>query len=207
MPKHPLRFIELHSPFFMQGSNLGTKIDAAQRGAKLILDDERQVVWVRFKGKVSFIPLPSIASADALEVPKDIQDLFEISSAAPEILATDAPKRRGRPPAQPAMPQAPLPSPTQVPYPDFDPNDEQAAAKHREMVRAASANSNRPEFRGPQNDDLIQAARMTAMGLKHQPSAQVQTAQQVGQTAGVTGKRKVMSHGELKAQVAREAKE
>lgn len=211
MPKHALSFLDLHNPFFMNGSNLGNKINAAQRGAKLLLDDERQVVWVYFKNKVSFIPLASVASADAVDVPEDVQALLGVPK--PEVAQEDISgppavvrARRGRPPLHQPEPQAYAPAPT-VPYPDFDPNDIDAAARHRELVRAASANANKPQYAGPQNDDLIQQTRNAAMGMKLQRTAQVQSAQQVGQTAAVTGKRKVMSHAELAAQVAKEAKE
>lgn len=204
MPKHPLSFIELHNPFFMNGTNLGNKVNALQRGASLLLDDERGVVWVHYKSKVSFIPLASIASADAVEVPEDVRMVFGL----PDPASTPPPARRGRPPMNKPETQAtPTPAPVTPAYPSFDPNDTDAAAKHRELVRAASLNANKPQFNAAQSDDLIQSARMTAMGLKHQKTAQVQTAQQVGETASVTGKRKVMSHSELKAQVAKEAKE
>ena len=100
-------------------------------------------------------------------------------------------------------------TPIQVPYPSFDPNDTEAAARHRELVRAASANSNRAQNAAQQNDFLIQEARNQAMGLKHPTTskAQVQTAQQVGELAAVTGKPKAISHAAMKAQVAQEMKD
>jgi len=206
MPKHALSFVELHNQFFMQGSNLGNKINAAQKGAKLLLDDERSVVWVYFKSKVSFIPLASVASADAIEVPQDIKDLLGLNQSIEETkpLGPPAMRRRGRPPLN-----EPKPDFGPVPYPDFDPNDLEAAARHREKVRAASANAYRPDPQGPMNDHLILEARNAAMGVKQSAvnHAQVQSAHQVGEAASITGKKKVMSHAELKAQVAAEAKE
>lgn len=178
MPKHALSFVELHNQFFMQGSNLGSKVNAAQRGAKLLLDDERGVVWVLFKGKVSFIPLPSVASADVVEVPGDVQEALGV---IPDPTTSQGPPAVAR--ARREAPETAQAFPIDVPMPHFDPNDADAAAKHRELVRAASANSNRPDNTQAQNDLLIQQARVNAMGIKnHNASAQVQNAHQVGDT-------------------------
>jgi len=210
MAKYPLSFVELHNAFFMNGSNLGNKINAAQRGAKLLLDDERNVVWIFFKQKVSFIPLASVASGDMTDIPQDIQELFGI--AKPEDVQAGGPPaiaraKRGRPCAtEPASPLDSSPAIITVPYPAFDPNDSEAAAKHRELVRAASANSNRASAQGPQNDDLIQKSRATAMGMKHQPTSQVSTAQQVGAQTTQASPRKIMSHAELQVKVAQDSK-
>lgn len=210
MAKHPLSFMELHNQFFMQGSNLGNKINAAQKGAKLLLDDERQVVWIYFKQKVSFVPLASVASCDAIEIPEDIKESLGLVSPLVEETPVGPPAiaraRRGRPPkmeeVEPTQTQA-----TPVTYPDFDPNDLEAVAHHRELVRAASSHANKASFKGPQNDRLIQETRAIAMGVKLHNTAQVQTAEQVGQGTGLTGKPKAINHQQLKAQVAQEMKE
>lgn len=216
MPKHPLSFVEFHNPLFMCGASLGNKLNAAQRGARVLLDDERQVVWIQYKGKIAFVPLASIASADAITVPEDVEALL----TAPKADDTFVPPKRGR--GRPTQEQlrkeeaaiirhkvlAAGGSP-QVPMPTHDPNDAEAAARHRALVRAASANSNRGNPTGPQNDKLIQESRSIAMGLKHQQTAQVQSAREIAETNGLTGvqgKRKVMSHSEIKAQVEAEKK-
>jgi len=210
MPKHPLSFVALHNQFFMQGSNLGDKINAKQRGAQLLLDDERGVVWVHFKQKVSFIPLASVASADAITIPDDIAIALQLT-AAPAVDAPQGPpavrRGRGRPPLHPEPQVIPDPT-TGVPVPNFDPNDAEAAARHRELVRAASRAPTLKTGTHAQDDRLIQEARNQAMGLKHPTTsrAQVQNAEQVGATASVAGKPKPISHAQLQAQTAAEAK-
>lgn len=212
MPKQRLSFIELHNQLFMQGSNLGNKINAAQKGAKLLLDDERGVVWVYFKGKVSLVPLANVASADAIDISEDLKEALGVQAPGePQPVGPPAIVRakRGRPSLnEPAAEFLKGAAPT-VPFPDFDPNDQEAALRHRELVRAASANAYRPQPQGPMNDHLIQEARNQAMGLKHTTisRSQVQNAHQVGEVASVTGKKKIMTHAELKAQVAAETKE
>lgn len=211
MPKHRLSFIELHNQFFMQGSNLGNKINAAQKGAALLLDDERGVVWVYFKGKVSFVPLASVASGDAVEVPEDVKEFLGIHTpveSGPQGPPAIARAKRGRPSVNEPAPDFVKGGVPIVPIPDFDPNDLEAAARHRELVRAASANAYRPQPQGALNDHLIQEARNQAMGIKHATisRAQVQTAQQVGETATVTGKKKAISHAELAKQIGSETK-
>ncbi len=197
MPKYPLTFVEFHNPLFMNGTNLGNKLNGPFRGATLLMDDDRQVVWVHYKGKTAFVPLASVASADAVTIPDDVTEAMGLNTPQ-ELSGPPAVKRgRGRPPMEPiATPSIPVEA---VPMPTHDPNDMVAAAEHRARVRAASANANKPQFVGQQNDDLIQASRAAAMGIKHNKGAQVQTAQQVGEAASVVGKKKPLSHAELKA--------
>lgn len=205
MSIYPLKTVYFHegASFHMSGKNFGTRVDMTS-GAKIVYDREAKEIHISYNGKTSTLSSLSAKNWDYIETPAFIAELFKEEA----VKAPEAPKRgRGRPPMVAPAPIQTTQSYPEVPMPDFDPNDLEAAAKHRALVRAASANSNKPEFRGPQNDDLIQAARTTAMGLKHQKTAQVQTAQQVGELAGVSGKRKVMSHAELRAQVAKEAKE
>lgn len=216
MPKHKITFIELHNPLFMNGTNMGSKLSTdvrpgttAKAGVKMILDDERQAVWVHYNKRTAFIPLPSVASCDILEVPGDVLELLGLTPMAEEIISGPPAvmrARRGRPPSVQPTEEIQA-APTEVPYPDFDPNDEDAAARHRELVRAASANSNKAPFKGPQNDSLIQSARNAAMSIKTHGTAQVQNAQQVGELAAVTGKPKALSHAGMRAQVAKEMKE
>jgi hypothetical protein len=198
MAKHALSFLELHNQFFMQGSNLGNKINAAQKGAKLILDDDRSVVWVYFKGKVSFIPTASVASADVIQIPDDVKEALGLDTVQNEPMGPPAIARAKREQFQNVQNNA-------VPMPDFDPNDMDAVANHREMVRAASANANRPNPFSAQNDFLIQQARGQAEGFK-------QSAQVSNPTLPTEGQRprgrppKILSHADLKAKLDSEAK-
>ena len=66
MRKIKISFAELHNPLFMQGSNLGTKIIAAQKNAVMTYDFDDQLLIVEFKGKTSLIPSTNVASMDAL---------------------------------------------------------------------------------------------------------------------------------------------
>lgn len=186
---YPLTYVQLHNMINMQGTNLGDKINAAQRGAKLLLDLEFNFVWIYFKGKLSGFPTPSCASMDLAEMPDHVKQVLGLD-AVPAQAATGPAFARKK---AEYVPEA------------FDPNDD--AAAHRAAVRAASANSNRANPVIQQTDTLIQTARMEAMGLKSHTTAQVQNAQQVGESTTVVGKKKALSHAALKAQVTQEAKE
>ena len=163
---------------------------------------------IYFKGKYTAIGASNVASYDFKEVPKDVIEYLGMNQAVIADAPTGPPAiaraRRSIPAPQAMEPPQVYAEP--VPMPDFDPNDAEAAAKHRALVRAASANANRPTLVA-QNDDLVQAARNQAMNLKQPKSAQVQTAQQVGAVTAVAGKPKAISHAQLKAQAAAEAKE
>lgn len=187
MSKHAVSFMELHNQLFMQGSNLGNKINAAQRGANLTLDTDLGVVWVQFKSKLSLIPLSNVASADITD-----PSALGFDDTKTETKTVPAAIARGR--------KAGL---APEPDPEFDPNDD--AAAHRARVRAASANAFVPNHTAAQNDLLIQQARGQAMGLK--ASAQVATPTQPKEGASVAGKPKALSHAQLKAQVAAESKQ
>lgn len=201
----PVSFAQLHSMILSQGTNLGDK--PTLRGAKLVLDTQLSLLWLYFQGKVSSIPLANVASFDAI-VPDGF--LIELGFAAPAVF-NPAPVTEETLSGPPALRKRGRLAATSVsveysdPSQPYDPNDENSALAHREAVRAASANSNRAPA-AVLADDLIQQSRATAMGMKHQKTAQVQTAQQVGQTASVTGKPKVISHAQLQAQVAAERK-
>ena len=192
--KHELSFVELHNPLFQVGVNLGTKINAKMRNARLIMDDDRQVVWIHFKGKLSAIPMANVSSTDFISIPDDVQEVLgEMVETTPVVPAAIARARA-----------ASAVIPVDMPY---DPNDEDAAARHREAVRAASANT----FKAVpmQNDELlIEQSRAAAMGVKLNRSSQAANAHQVGQVAEEARKagrpRKIMSHAELNAKLAAE---
>lgn len=182
MAKHQLSFIELHNQLFMQGSNLGTKIHAVARGATLNLDTELGIVWVQYKGKLSFIPLSNVASADMVDT-----GAFGFKTTTDETTAPAAIARARKARLEQEAEEDP----------------------HRAAVRAASANSNKPNTLEAQNDYLIQEARAQAAGMKHN-KAQVSnpTLPTTGNTgASVAGKPKAISHAGMKAQVAAEMKE
>lgn len=185
---YPISFAQFHNMMHMQGTNLGDKIIAKARGATLLLDLEFQTVWVYYKGKLSGVPTPSIATYDLAEMPDHVR--AELGLDGIEAVESSGPPY-ARKKAE-YIPEA------------FDPNDE--AAAHRARVRAASANANRPDMAQAQNDLMIQETRNAAMGIKTHMTAQVQNAQQVGESPTVTAKKKAISHSQLKAQIAHEAK-
>ena len=207
MAKYAIKTLYFHetTSFHMQGKNFGARIDIST-GAKVCYDDEAKEIHIYYNGKTSSLSSLSAKNWDYVATPAHVAEYF---GAQLEAKTEEPVKRgRGRPPAHQPEP-AIVHQPPSVPYPSFDPNDLEAAARHRELVRAASANSNKNHNSGPQNDYLIQEARNQAMGLKHPTTsrAQVQTAQQVGESATVVGKKKIVSHAELRTQVAAEAKE
>ena len=146
--------------------------------ARFFLDDTRGVVWIFGKGKWTGIPMASIASFDMVQVPGDITDLVAMPPLAEEPKGPAFARKRRMFSLAPRT-RAGLRRAKRA-EPDFDPNDAEAAAKHRELVRAASANSNKAQFKGPQNDHLIQKAKKDAMGIKTHQTAQVSNAQQGG---------------------------
>lgn len=188
--KIEVTFLDLHNPLFTQGSNLGNKINVAQKGARAVLDTNTGLIWFLYKGRPTFIPLMNTGSGDPILSSEQHIEIFG-EEAKPALLPPAIARARREAILTDAL--------------GFDPNDESPEA-HRARVRAASANSNRPNNQLVQTDDLIQTARASAMGMKL-PTAQVQNAQQVGEHTGVTGKRKAISHQQMKAQVAQEMKE
>lgn len=211
MALYSVSFMSLHSPLFMQGSNLGDKITAAHKNAQFAFDDVSSVIWVHFKNKVTPVPLSNVASFDMADIPGAVKDFFSIG--APPVIAvqslppTIAAARRGRPPKNHSLPNLQIPT-TGLGMESFinqiDPNDPEDAAAHRARVRAASANSNRPEP-SIQNDLLVQEARAQAIGMKTSAQVSNPTKPTEGLT-GVSGKPKALSHTQLKKQVAAEMK-
>lgn len=188
MARFELSFIELHNPLFMQGSNLTNKVNAKQRGAILQYDTELAGVIIQFKGKAAIIPAASVASMDLV-------DISQIGIEAPkEASAPPAIARARRQAKEEQLPEVTA---------DYDENDPEAAAAHRAAVRAASANSNRSAPRlETQNDTLIQQSRMVASGAQvSNPTRPVE-----GLT-GVSGKPKATNHAQMRAQLAKEAKD
>lgn len=187
MSKHALKTVYFHegTSFHMQGKNFGSKIDA-NSGAVMCYDDKEKEIHIHYQGKASSLSSTSAKNWDYIEVPDHIKEYFTARAPVP-------------------VPPKQTPSVfTPTTYEQLSPSDPDYEAKHRAMVRAASANSNRPDVIQMQNDALIQASRGAALNMK-QHSAQVQTAQQVGEVA--TSKKKIMTHAQLKAQMAVEAKE
>lgn len=145
-------FVELHNPLFMVGVNLGNKISASTRHARMEFDIERKLLFIEFKGKVAVLPDSNVCSMDLVN-----------------------PEEAGfKPEAPVAQPKAAAPGP-QI---------DTVATKLAEQTRA------------------------TLAAKKGLPTAQVEnpTTPTHG-TTGLTGKRKYMSHEELAAKVAAEAKE
>ena len=192
MPKYQLSFMEVHNPLFMQGSNLGTKIIPAQKNAELAYDDDRSVVWVSFKGKITAIPLSNVASVDFATTPDDILDFFSGTASTVDtahLPAAIARKKREQEIVQTAE--------------TFDSADESPEA-HRARVRAASANANRVQPIQATSSSLIQESRATALGMK---VSKAQVSDPTRPKTGTTGRVKPISHAQLNAQMAKEAKE
>lgn len=187
--KHAINTVYFHegTAFHMQGKNFGNRIDV-KLGAIMFLDTDTDKIHISYQGKVSGMSSYAVKNWDYAVTPDDVAEYFQEFAPKPKELH---PLSRGSNHLVEDCSQ------------EFDPNDD--AASHRAKVRAASANSNKGQ-NGPQTDDLIQAARNAAMGVKtNRVQAQVQNAQQVG--ANTTGKPKPISHAALAAQVAAEGKE
>lgn len=153
MTKIALSFVSLHNPLFMQGVNLGQRINTHMKSVKLDFDVEKKLLYIQFKGKVCLVPDSNVESMDVID---PAQLGIEIT---PDPIA--------------AMPQGPV---TGIP-------------------RVDSVQSK-----------LIEQNRALLAGGK--PSAQVSDpTRPVEGMTGVTGKRKIISHAELKQQMAAEKNE
>ena len=174
-----ISFVELHNPLFMQGTNLGNKINAAQRGASIQFDLDRKLLIITFKGKCAIIPDSNVASMDVI----DLADLgLEFKTEAPTAPEATVKRGRGRPPVNPE-PVA------------------QSEEDRRAAARAASANAFKPEPKvETTGSKLIEQSRAIAAG-KAQVSDPTKPAQGL---TGLSSAPKMMSHAELKAKVAAE---
>lgn len=58
-----ISWAELHSPIFLNGTNLQQKLDPTKKvGLSLEYDEERKQLYVSYKGKTARVPEPSILS-------------------------------------------------------------------------------------------------------------------------------------------------
>lgn len=114
--------MELHNPLFMQGTNLGAKINIVNRPVKLLYDNERHVGVVIFKGKAALIPSSNIASMDVM----NLADL-KLDEVLPEEEGTKLP---------PAIARSRRKSEI-----NLDVADPEADPEHVRAVREASANA------------------------------------------------------------------
>jgi hypothetical protein len=179
MNRIEMSFVEFHNPFFMQGTNLGTKLFAKQKNATLFYDLDHSFMIITFKGRVALVPSTNIISMDVIDYSS-----LDITPPHPVI----------------HVPQMSIPSEDGNSIPMSD--EAQAAMQHRKEVRERSANSNKAPSMQETNNSLIQASRNAALGMKH-PQIDNPTKPAQGQT----GKNKIMSHAQLKAQIAQEAKD
>jgi hypothetical protein len=66
-----LKFVELHNPLFLSGTNLGTKLDPSKRSGLLLeYDPKKRMLLVWFNQNLSLVPEPSVANM----VPVNIKD-------------------------------------------------------------------------------------------------------------------------------------
>jgi hypothetical protein len=87
--KIPMRFVELHSPLFLNGCNLQTKLDTIRKtDLQLVYDDEKHQLIVVYKGKGCFIPEAACASLE----PIDQSHLgLDVDFKAPKLVKAQAP--------------------------------------------------------------------------------------------------------------------
>lgn len=58
-----LKFVELHTPIFLAGTNMGLKLDPGKRqGLKLEYYRDMQELHVFYKDEMAIVPLPNVAS-------------------------------------------------------------------------------------------------------------------------------------------------
>ena len=91
-------YVEFHSPIFMQGTNLGNKLNVKHRPMVLIHDREDKIIYVYFKDKMAAMPDSNVVSWDYAQVadcpiPADVLKSFGIGAKAEEVK-----RGPGRPP-------------------------------------------------------------------------------------------------------------
>lgn len=61
--KTEIQWAELHSPIFLNGTNLQQKLDPTKRvGLSMMYDEEKRHLYVSYQGKTARVPEPSILS-------------------------------------------------------------------------------------------------------------------------------------------------
>ena len=199
--KHSVSFIQLLEPMFMSATNLGQKINCAQRGIRIYWEDSNNTFGAYFKGRFAGIGAGNVCSFDLENIPTDAIEFFKISAektAVAEIALVA--KKRGRPFTKVSPPvDAP------VLQPPSDPNDTEASARYRESVRQASANANIATH--DLTESAITDSRLNAMGIKpNRTNAQVGNAGDVAKQVNGKSAPKYMTHGDLAKKIAAESK-
>jgi hypothetical protein len=115
--KIELKFAELQTPLFLEGTNHQTKLPK-HTGTTLTWDVDRDKLFVTFKGKTAVVPMPNVASMTPAN-PAELWTKEEISqimtkpvSQLQSIVSNPAPTR-GRPKAQVSTPMGNLTEPGQ----------------------------------------------------------------------------------------------
>ena len=92
--KIALKFVELHTPLFLAGTNHGVKIKSGDRGVALLYDRAEKELLVFYKDEVAIVPSASAATM----IPESKEALGikapEIKTTAATIVAPAAPKAK-----------------------------------------------------------------------------------------------------------------
>lgn len=65
--KIELKFVELHTPLFLAGTNHGVKLDLKRRSIKLTYDLEKNQLYVIYQGELAIIPHGNIATLNPVD--------------------------------------------------------------------------------------------------------------------------------------------
>lgn len=97
------KFVEFHSPVFLEGKNFGTKLQVSQIPTlKLWYNTEKRLMFMQFKGKICFFDTYHTAQPfnsepydeDANSLDNQVKPQESIRVTAPQAI------KRGRPPQQ-----------------------------------------------------------------------------------------------------------
>ena len=77
--KIEMKFVELHNPLFLAGTNLQLKLDQSKRPElKMVYDRKWQELHVTMNGHLAIVPMANVSSM----WPKDIREMEKAEDAA-----------------------------------------------------------------------------------------------------------------------------
>ena len=99
-----LKFVELHTPLFLAGTNFGLKLQTATRLIQMVYDSDVEDVYIVFKDEVAIVPKSNVASMTPKDSKTFLKDhTFDKMEVMQEIKTT-VPRSPGRPKAQVSTP-------------------------------------------------------------------------------------------------------
>lgn len=164
MPRFPIKAAQLHTPLFLNGSNLGDKLSPASRtGLQLQYDTDLNGLIVQYQHAACFLPSSNVASSTLVN-PADIG-----IQNSPVGTAPVSPQSRAPIPTAPAPRAAPM-APTIAP-----PQPRSAQVSHPVQDAVNGMKMTSPSKYLPHTSMQLQAATALAVSGAIQPGAAAPT--------------------------------